>query len=300
MSHHKRNIGILLILLVIMTLAVRYFFQRMEEERRFAQVNPYSLILPSPEAVLSINSPLVFGKMILPMSAIGNTFKELIPKALLPYLQEKSSYTSLLIASYTKSDILYIISMDKDEANQLFKHLEKTFSYAPVEREDASITAYYYPEADNRFLGCYYHNGLFVASYSHKLLAEAAERQQSPTPSIIPELKDLLNKAKGNTIHLFLPSKKLDIHIPMNDTTTWSIKEPWLSVELFVSEGNLYAHNEQTYEASIDSLYPIIRDSIHSRLSQLLPDIQLTSQVSHDENQVYYTICGHGEDTIKQ
>lgn len=291
MSVRKKDIAILLALLVVLVLCVRYFYKRIDDDRRVVGMDPYSLIVPDPKAVLSINRPRVLGEMILPLPSIGKLFAAHIPEALLPFLREKPEYASLLMASYAQGDVLYI-PMEKEVASYLFKQLDAAYPFAPQSREEAPITLYYYPEVDNRFLGCYYYEGIFVASYNRKLLMETVERHPKNNPIPIPDLQKVISKSKSATINLFIPTETLDLHVSLNDTTEWSITDPWVGLDVFFSEGNICCYYEQPYEKMFDSIYPSIRDTITARIIRLIPTIQVSTQMSHDDNWVYYTVSG--------
>lgn len=84
--------------------------------------------------------------------------------------------------------------MDSHTAERIFKQLDASFTFPAQQREEASVPVRYYPDVDKHFLGCYYHEGIFVVSYNRKLLVETAKKQQMYPAQIIPELADLISK----------------------------------------------------------------------------------------------------------
>lgn len=315
MTVGKKDISAFMILISITIATIIFFYKNMSDVKFVATVNPYSLIVPTPKAVFAINRPLVFERIILPMDHIRQAFEEHIPPIFLSLIRENSDLSSFLIAYYQQGDILYA-PMENYMADRLFKQLDASFIYPAQEREEASIPVRYYPDAEKRFFGCYFHDGIFVASYNRKLLIEVAERQQAHAARVLPELNEALKKAgKSATLNLFVPSGPLDLHVQINDTTEWRIKDQWLALDLFFSEGNLCCFNEQPYEERLDSLFKDMRypyfsiwnnstfrldhlyqsmgDTLNARFNTLFPQIKTTAQVSHDEAVAYFTICGN-------
>lgn len=315
MTVGKKDISAFTILVIITISTIIFFYKNMSDVKFVATVNPYSLIVPTPQAVLAINRPLVFERIILPMDTIRQVLEEHISPIFLSLIRENSDLPSFLIAFYQQGDILYA-PMDNYMADRLFKQLDTTFLYSAQKRDEASIPMRYYPDTEKRFLGCYYHDGIFVASYNRKLLVEVAESQQAPTTTrVLPDLNEALKKMGRNaTLNLFVPSGPLDLHVQINDTTEWRIQDQWLALDLFFSEGNLCCFNEQPYEQGLDSLfkdmsfpyfsiwnnttfrldnlYQSMGDTVNARVNQLFPQIKTTAQVSHDEAVAYFTICG--------
>jgi len=184
--------------------------------------------------------------------------------------------------------------MDSHTAERIFKQLDASFTFPAQQREEASVPVRYYPDVDKHFLGCYYHEGIFVVSYNRKLLVETAKKQQTYPAQIIPELADLISKkGKSGTMNLFIQSASLDLLVQMNDSTEWKMKNQWLAMDLFYNEGSLCCFNEQPYEETLENFYPNLCDTITTRINRLVPQIKTTAQVSHDEAVAYFTVCGN-------
>lgn len=61
-----------------------------------------------------------------------------------------------------------------------------TLLHFPAQQREASVPVRY-PDVDKHFLGCYYHEGIFVVSYNRKIIGRDSEKEQMH-PQIIPEL----------------------------------------------------------------------------------------------------------------
>jgi len=206
----------------------------MNDEQFVATVDPYSLVVPSPTAIFAINRPPVFEKMILPMENIRKAFSDHTPAIFLSLIRQNLELSSFLIAYYPQGDVLYA-PMDSHTAERIFKQLDVSFTFPAQQREETSVPVRYYPDVDKHFLGCYYHEGIFVASYNRRLLVETVERQQTYPAHVIPELTDLIRKkGKRGAMNLFIKSAPLHLRVQMNDSTEWRMKNQWLAMDLYL------------------------------------------------------------------
>lgn len=227
----KKDIMAFIVLFLATIVCVRYFYKNMSDEQFVATVDPYSLVIPTPTAIFAINRPPVFEKMILPMENMRKAFSDHTPAIFLSLIQQNPDLSSFLIAYYPQGDILYA-PMDSHTAERIFKQLDASFTFPAQQREEASVPVRYYPDVDKHFLGCYYHEGIFVVSYNRKLLVETAKKQQTYPAQIIPELADLISKkGKSGAMNLFIQSASLDLQVQMNDSTEWKMKNQWLAMD---------------------------------------------------------------------
>lgn len=289
----RKDITILALLSAATLALICILYRNIRYERLAAEADPFRLIEPTPEAVLAINQIDALSQFILQREPLRAIFTEHIPHAFLSLIRTDLPLSSALIAYYPRGSILYA-SMEQRIARRLFKHLDQAFAFPPQEERDGPIHISYYPDTNHRFLGCYYHEGLFVASYNRRLLTQAIERHVSDTASSLPELARITRRDTHVPLRLFLPSDSVHIHVPLEDSTLWHPREPWLALDLFPSEGNLCCLNEQPREAHTDTtLYQAISDTAQAYVRRLFPMLNTTTQISYDETAVYYIICGH-------
>lgn len=296
MSRAKRDITITLLLLAAVFLCVRLFLSRVSDDRSATAADPYCLMLPTPRAVLSVNRPASFKRLILPAERIGSLFTERIPARLLAILRELPDEKAFQIAYYEEGEVFYA-SLTRSAARHLFRHLDSAFPFAPQTQEESAVPIRYYPDSGKRFLGCYYHAGIFVASYDRGLLRRTLRRQlEGDAP--LPPLAEARANSRNATINLFLPAEPLDLAVPIDDSTEWRIRGRWLSLDLFFSEGSLCCFSERTYEPFpsdtarlADTLLPQMRDTVEARVNGWFPKLKTAVQVGHDESTVFYTLC---------
>ena len=65
MKDHRREIVIFILTALATLSAVYYFFGDMKKSKELAQTDLYTLTAPAPEAILAVNRPAVFAKVIL-------------------------------------------------------------------------------------------------------------------------------------------------------------------------------------------------------------------------------------------
>ena len=294
MIGHKKDIVILLVLFVITIFCVRFFHKKMSDDQLVASIEPLSLVIPSPQAILSVNRPAVLNKMILPMKNFEMIFSGHTPKLFHGLIQENDKFPAFLLVYYPEG-VVMLSSMNQQHVKQIYDFLDCEFDYPAMEKTEYGITMHYYPDIKKQFLGCYYQNGMFVASYNNRLLKDIAQRQQYDRLQISPEIHQAVrDKGKNAAINLYIPSATLNLYVQTSDSTEWRIENKWLSSDLFYNEGKVCCVNELKYEAALDSIhfYQRLSDTIQVRMDHLLPQIKTTTQVSHDEAVAYFTTCG--------
>lgn len=107
------------------------------------------------------------------------------------------------------------------------KHIAKGFRLVrSAETKKDGITFTYYPDTGNRFFGYYQHEGIWVASYSKKLLEEVAQIQRNRQSYLLPD-QDRLRKSfdKNAPLNLMVQSDSLDLYVSLPDSTEWGIRK---------------------------------------------------------------------------
>ena len=273
MRSARKDITILALLSAATLALICILYRNIRYERLAAEADPYRLIGPTPEAVLAINQIDALSQFILQREPLRAIFTEHIPHAFLSLIRTDLPLSSALIAYYPRGSILYA-PMEQRIARRLFKHLDQAFAFPPQEERDGPIHV--------------------SSSYNRRLLTRAIERHVSDTASPLPELARITRRDTHVPLRLFLPSDSVHIHVPLEDSTLWHPREPWLALDLFPSEGNLCCLNEQPCEAHTDTtLYQAISDTAQAYVRRLFPMLNTTTQISYDETAVYYIICGH-------
>lgn len=293
MKAFKREIVIFVLTALATLLAVCYFFREMKEGMNVAQTDLFSLTAAQHEAILIVNRPALFVRMFLSKPAVYMAFASEIPDLYLSLLKKHSEITKVQFSFHPQGIVMYA-KVDKSMASHIENELQNNVfpSFAPQKQKKGGITFTYYPEAGNRFFGFYQHNGIWVASYSKKLLEEIAYLQRNRKENLSAEQKLLHKSLDPNaTLNLILKNEKLNLYVDTSDTTLWRINRKWLSADLFESEGNICYFSCLPFEEPNDSLYRALTDTLSSRLEQRFPQLHITSQCYEENGKIYFTGC---------
>ncbi|MCD7976588.1 MAG: hypothetical protein LUG51_05335 [Tannerellaceae bacterium] len=230
--------------------------------------------------------------MLQEKKALDDLFRNEIPASLLAFLQQNAELPSVFFIPSTGKCIVC--------QSQFFPAIclgEKSFIfsgpwiYSP-EAKKYGIDFYYYPDVENRFLGYYEHEGVWVVSYSRKLLEEVALQQVTGETSL-PNEPYMLRKTidPNSPLNILFKVDPLDLYVNLNDSTEWRIQDKWLAADLFFNEGNICSHGGYPYYAALDTMYGAMADTLSQRLRILFPPLQPVFEINKEEDRVYYTGC---------
>lgn len=293
MKTKKREIVIFFLSALITLMAVGFFMNNIKKKKENTQSNLFSLIAPSPQAILKINKPSDFSKYILSQPIEYTLFASTIPTIYLEIIQNHPTLEALQI-SFHPQGIVFYAQADEKEIEQMTKEtLVKRFhSFAPQTQTISELTFTFYPDAKNNFLGCYYAQGIWVASYSRKLLEQVANTQLNPINQKHTEQKELLKTLDQYApLNLLIPADSLNLYVSINDSTDWRIQDCWLGVELFSNENHLCYLGSIPHHPASDSLYIQLGDTLAHRLQQRYPQFTISNQTTIEKEQVFYNGC---------
>lgn len=291
----KREIVIGIVTALATLSAVWLFFENMEKEKISVQTDLYTLIAPYPNVILSINRPLLFSKTFLNDSSIQKAFASKIPEVYSSIIRHIPSKSPLLLSfhpqgilCYAKVDNGWIKKMQTDVFQNLFG------SFSPQIQKKGDLTFFYYPDTRNRFFGYFSYKGIWVASYSKKLLEEVAKLQQSSANTTPPAWK-LIQKSFDRLApaNVMFRAELLNLYV-ITDTiasTGWRVPDGWMGGDLFTSEGHVCYFGNLPYDTAADSLYVALADTLSSRIEHLFPSLRLTHQLTNEKGKIYYTGC---------
>lgn len=298
MKAYQREILIVIVAVIATALAVWYFFGSMEKEKIIVQTNVYRMLDSSPSGLLVVNRPAVFSRMMLSEEKIKGTFATYIPEVYLDIVKQHPSFPVVIFSFHEQGVVMYA-KTDEGEAYLIHRNTLRPVynTYRPPLQKKNGITFTYYPDAENRFLGCYYWNGVWVASYSKRLLEEAARRQwaEASDPEATPStgIQNLVSTLDGHApLNVVLPASRLDLYVQINDSLEWRIKNKWLTADIYTEAGRLCCMGAEPYHAVLDSLYPAMADTLSLRLEHFFPQLQINTQVDIGQETVYFTACG--------
>lgn len=137
--------------------------------------------------ILSVNRPAAFTKYILSRNSERDAFAR--GSGYLSSIIQNNRDLPWLLLSFHPQGVVFYAQAGNSLAGRIEKNtLQKSFgSFAPQKQKRNGITFTYYPDAGNRFFGYYQHEGIWVASYSKKLLEEVAQIQRNRQSYLFPD-----------------------------------------------------------------------------------------------------------------
>lgn len=294
MRRLKEDIGIIVLSLLIAAVSASYFLGFLQREKEAETQDLYYLLPSQPKSVLAINQPTAFAHLLLEKTPGMDILQRWIPEAFL-YLLRQEPETPFLLFSFHQEGVICYAKANKKQAEKLEHNILRTYfsAYEPQEEILHDIRFRYYADTGSRFLGCYQHEGVWVASYSKRLLEQVVRKQLLPQEqSDEDELSPFFRQFDRNaTANLLFPSDGWQIQVARHDTILWKYNLPWVCTDLFPSEGNICGFCSFPYAVPNDSLYEAMGDSLAIQLEALFPRLHVTPQTSQDSSEVYFTFC---------
>lgn len=294
MRRLKEDIGIIVLSLLIAAVSASYFLGFLQREKEAETQDLYYLLPSQPKSVLAINQPTAFAHLLLEKTPGMDILQRWIPEAFL-YLLRQEPKTPFLLFSFHQEGVICYAKANKKQAEKLEHDILRTYfsAYEPQEEILHDIRFRYYADTGSRFLGCYQHEGVWVASYSKRLLEQVVRKQLLPQEqSDEDELSPFFRQFDRNaTANLLFPSDGWQIQVARHDTILWKYNLPWVCTDLFPSEGNICGFCSFPYAVPNDSLYEAMGDSLAIQLEALFPRLHVTPQTSQDSSEVYFTFC---------
>ena len=170
----------------------------MQKEKDTVRTDLYTLVAPASDAILSVNRPAAFTKYISSRDSERDAFASKILDIYLSIIQNNRNILWLLLSFHPQE--LSFMHKRKQPVGRIEENtLQKAFGlFAPQKQKRDGITFTYYPDTGNRFFGYYQHEGIWVASYSKKLLEEVAQIQRNRQSYLLPD-QDRLRKSFDKT-----------------------------------------------------------------------------------------------------
>ena len=235
----------------------------------------------------------VFAKVILTKEPVYQAFASEIPDIYLNIIRKNPEIASLHLSFHPQGGVMYA-KADNNIVRQIEENvLKQAFrSFAPQQQARGGITFTYCPDTGNKFFGYYEYNGVWVASYSKKLLEEVAAIQRKQKNNLSKEQMRLRKTLDNNApVNLLIQSKLLDLYVKSNDSTQWRISDRWLAADLFESEGNICYFSSLSYLEPADTLFRTIADTLAVRLEQRFPQLHISNQIYEENGKFFYTGC---------
>ncbi len=284
MSVKKWEIAIILLSALAILTAVGIFLYRLQEKKLTKETELYSCVASSPYSIVSINNPVVFKDEMLSRKPIRELFASSIPPVFLSIIQH--AHAPLLLSFHKQGVILYL-KTDAFSANRLTETVIKNSlnAFAPQQQKKGDIVFSYYPDTNNRFLGCYYHNHVWVASYSKKLLEEVARIQNDENPNEAFQQKSAIPQSLDPNvpIHIMIRNDIFNLHLTLADSTEWRPSNKWIGMDVFINDNQLnYLSILDSNITLADSLQQDLDSIFASKIGQTFSQFQISHQITQE------------------
>ena len=282
MRGYLKEIIISIIAILIMVLAIIAYFKAMNAEKSNSRIDVYTLIPPTASTLIAVNRPAVFSRMILNHPQLSSIFAREIPEIFLSVVREIQQMSSVVFSFHPQGVLGYMQVGSKAAytiANDILP--EKFRPYSPQAQRIGNISFYYYPDAGNHFFGYYIHNGIWVGSYSRRLLERAAQQQQGEEVLLPEEMQRLRASFDNNVLmNIICPAGELGLH-----------NLSWISANLFIGQGAFCCNGSLPYAAVDSSLYASIGDTLSRRIEARYPPLRMSFQIQPEEESINLTGC---------
>ncbi|MDH6534525.1 hypothetical protein D0T51_04685 [Parabacteroides sp. 52] len=292
MKNGQKEITVAIVAAVILLTAVWVFFDHIREKQKNEDIHLQNLIACKPDAVWVVNRPQALSTCIQAQADLFTPFTSSVPDVYLS-LWQQFAFPSVL--SFHPQGVLFYAQMGKGELEEIEKKIITPLfhSFQPTFQKKDAINLVFYPDTAHRFFGYYYHQGVWVASYSHKLLEETAKKQQNNIDTVGFGLDSVFTT--------------LDRNVPLNvlfathgsewqqeakgDSSSWHLTTPWWVTDVFSNEGNICFHGRLPLSFTTDSASLSLADTINARFSARFPALQFTTQIDGETDDIFYTTC---------
>jgi len=293
MRTHLKEISILSITLIVAITCIWYFFRQINLKKTAEQTDIYTYMVPSSNAVITINQPLLFTQLFLSKQSTSNILQKHIPEVYLSIIQSLPAKTPVLFSFHSQGIVMYA-KTNKEQIQSIEKNILFPFfhSYTPHHQAKDHIHYTYLADTNNRFFGYYQYKGIWVTSYSKKLLEETAQKQLRGDTSLPANLKISLDQQDPNApMSITIPSDLLNIHVQLNDSSRWETKNTWLPTDIFINGNTICFHGNYPDFNLPDSLYTAFADSISLRLKQWETTLETSFQIDSEDSLLFFTGC---------
>ncbi|WP_158712688.1 hypothetical protein [Parabacteroides pacaensis] len=304
-KHTELTFSLLATLVVVV--AILCFLKGVKNHQLSESADLFTLVPTDCYAFIYIDKAGNFSKLLrLPLAR--QIFNTTLPEEYCSIIERTKGNVSFLIAFCPEGILLYG-NPGNNQMNNIKKDIFEKIAtgYSPMQQEYVGSKLLYYPGKGKSFLGYSYQKGIFICSYNKKLLEKSVLQQQhtfTQLPVAIEILRKRLNR--NNPASIFFQTKKYKLDIFPDSLISPSVTEGWLSADLSTRQNELcifgsLPFREETQVNFPDSLYHSLADTLTVKLTHLFPSLCITSQITSDNSELYYSACGSssGISTIK-
>lgn len=283
------------IFFLLLGFALRMFYDKIQEDKKAAAIDLYTLIPSEPDGILSVNRPHILSTMLLSYPNVEDVFQEHLPGIYLSIIRNIPS-SHFLFSFHSQGTILYA-KISKSQLKKMEKGLFSFYfqSHIPYSQKKADIYYKSYPDRENRYFSYYQQDGIFMASYSGKLLEEVVEYMQSDKSILSSDLhKSIISFDRNAPFNICIPTDRLDSLVHINDSVVLNNQNKWIATDFFTNDGNICCYGDLSYMIPNDSISlndSILTDMVTKQINYFFPSFEINTQIHIEENKASYTGC---------
>ncbi len=296
MKLDKREVGISALIIVTVLFIVGSFISRIQEKQAALQIDLYALAGKNNHALLTINRPDEFARSFLSQPSRYQLFATYIPEIFLSIISENRLSAPLLIAFHSHQEAVLYMRADKKQGQTIFQTtMSRQYGpYTPLHQEKNGTIFYFLSDSGNRFFGYFQQEGIWVASYSRKLLEESAERLRKLKTAVSVEPKNAPKQRKSSQapLSIEIEAEALRLSVRQTDSTLYKIPNCRIIADLHSESDRIYYFSQLPYAADADTLYTRIGDTLALRIEHFFPEYRIFNQTTVKGPEVLFS--GYG------
>ncbi|MCD8179508.1 MAG: hypothetical protein LUE98_19770 [Tannerellaceae bacterium] len=297
MKEYKKEIIICIIALIAAGGAFWYFTYSIQQRKKAGQAELLHFAGSKATALLRINRISLFEGVISGNPALTDSWQQYIPEAFRTILHNQPEHSPALFSFSPQGVIFYAHTTNVHAGLMKDRILPSVFPwYPPYSYEKYGILFSYYTDTDNRFFGCYHINGVWVGSYSRKLLEESARCYLTGRDRLQLQ-ENAYNIDPESPANLYLRSELLNLCFQEEDKPAWMLTDYWINSDIFIGKSNICLFTTFPKEVVPEEWADVLRETFTDRINSFIPGINLQYQLPEQEDPediFFYTACTPG------
>ncbi|MCC8143281.1 MAG: hypothetical protein LUD02_12500 [Tannerellaceae bacterium] len=288
MNRYGKEIMIGLLATILTGLAIFYYSNRLQAGRLAENTDWHTYIADHPYALLQINRPSVVTSLVFSDTITKNIFRKYLPAPAIQIITTKNPALPLYISFHTNGELLYIKASEQ-QFNKLHNEVLNSYFkfYQPETEMIEAIKVEFYPAGGNRFFGSFYHQGMWVGSFSRKLLEESIRHMASSSP-VAKETNKSFDP--NSPLNLFLVSDSIRQYMESNFISEQVKWDKWMVADIFVNEQSLCFFTQTPDIPETDSIRACYLHAMDTYLSGIAQR-PVQGELSTNEENTYYSSC---------
>lgn len=303
MKRVNKELTLSLAVLVLCIGAIGYFLSEIQNKKTNTHTDLFTLIPPESYAVLYIGNAASF-RQFSQQPAVSRLFDRYLPPSYLSIIRNGGTNTAFLIAFNPDGCLLYG-NPDNKNFSVIRKKVyeEPAAHYSPLRQKYAGSELVYYPAGGKDFIGYFYQDGILMTGYNKKLLEKSVlQHKITRTPdAVFGLLRKEINR--NVPVNFLFRAKQFGLDLSLDSVRLFTGRNGWVSADCTRQHDTLCAFGSVPLDAADTKAInaPVTRrfaDTLEYRLHGLLPDLNFHTQLSMENNQLYYAVSGHSVSTV--